>query len=73
MKWMEVLDPTKLDANEKYDIEDLTTEKLQEFRNEIISEIISAKATNSLKKPYRGQWRRPSTNLQLHCKAHTFK
>ncbi|MED6141422.1 hypothetical protein PIB30_103233, partial [Stylosanthes scabra] len=36
MKWMEVLDPTKLDAHSKYPIDDWNTEDLQGFRNEII-------------------------------------
>ncbi|MED6212484.1 hypothetical protein PIB30_083757 [Stylosanthes scabra] len=50
MKWMELLDPTKLDGCKKYDIEDWTSEQLQDFRNEMISESSSAKATNSVKK-----------------------
>ncbi|MED6187772.1 hypothetical protein PIB30_079636 [Stylosanthes scabra] len=40
MKWMEVLDPTKLDAHSKYPIEDWSTEDLQRFRNDIIWQII---------------------------------
>ncbi|MED6218387.1 hypothetical protein PIB30_026350 [Stylosanthes scabra] len=44
MAWMEVLNPTRLDAHKKYEIEDWTSEKLQEFRNEIISEILLSKS-----------------------------
>ncbi|MED6172947.1 hypothetical protein PIB30_054635 [Stylosanthes scabra] len=51
---MEVLDPTKLDANKKYDIEDWTTEKLQEFRNEIVSEIILIKSNKPIEGAIQG-------------------
>ncbi|MED6140683.1 hypothetical protein PIB30_095721 [Stylosanthes scabra] len=40
MKWMEVLDPTKLDAHSRYPIKDWSTEDLQRFRNNIIWQII---------------------------------
>ncbi|MED6172040.1 hypothetical protein PIB30_046487 [Stylosanthes scabra] len=68
MKWMEMLDPTKLDGNEKYDIEDWTTEKLQEFRNQIISEIILSKSNKLIKEAIQGAMRitihKPSAALQ---------
>ncbi|MED6196271.1 hypothetical protein PIB30_045920 [Stylosanthes scabra] len=68
MKWMEVLDPTKLDANKKYDIEDWTTEKLQEFRNEIVSEIILSKSNKLIEGAIQGAMEmtihKPSTALQ---------
>ncbi|MED6181013.1 hypothetical protein PIB30_015485 [Stylosanthes scabra] len=68
MKWMEVLDPTKLDGNEKYDIEDWTTEKLQEFRNQIISGIILNKSNKLIKEAIQGAMgitiHKPSAALQ---------
>ncbi|MED6121892.1 hypothetical protein PIB30_034424 [Stylosanthes scabra] len=68
MKWMEVLDPTKLDANEKYNIEDWTTEKLQEFRNELISEIILSKSNKLIEDAIQGAMEKtihkPSAALQ---------
>ncbi|MED6146567.1 hypothetical protein PIB30_035670 [Stylosanthes scabra] len=68
MKWMKVLDPTKLDGNEKYDIEDWTIEKLQEFRNQIISEIILSKSNKLIKEAIQGTMgitiHKPSAALQ---------
>ncbi|MED6185781.1 hypothetical protein PIB30_060392 [Stylosanthes scabra] len=68
MKWMEVLDPTKLAANKKYDIEDWTTEKLEEFRNEIISAIILSKSNKLIKGAIQGAMEttihKPSAALQ---------
>ncbi|MED6164190.1 hypothetical protein PIB30_087301, partial [Stylosanthes scabra] len=68
MKWMEVLDPTKLAANKKYDIEDWTTEKLEEFRNEIISAIILSKSNKLIEGAIQGAMEttihKPSAALQ---------
>ncbi|MED6173720.1 hypothetical protein PIB30_062296 [Stylosanthes scabra] len=71
MKWMEVLDPTKLDANKKiYDIEDWTTsemhEKLQEFRNEIVSEIILSKSNKLIEGAIQGAM---ETTIHKHLAA----
>ncbi|MED6112991.1 hypothetical protein PIB30_066912 [Stylosanthes scabra] len=54
MKWMEVLDPTKLDAHSKYPIEDWSTEDLQGFRNEIIWQIILSKQNLHIQKAIQG-------------------
>ncbi|MED6123202.1 hypothetical protein PIB30_046952 [Stylosanthes scabra] len=68
MKWMEVLDPTKLAANKKYEIEDWTTEKLEEFRNEIISAIILSKSNKLIEGAIQGAMEttihKPSAALQ---------
>ncbi|MED6162009.1 hypothetical protein PIB30_066344 [Stylosanthes scabra] len=68
MKWMEVLDPTKLATNKKYDIEDWTTEKLQEFRNQIISGIILGKSNKLIEGTIQGAMEttihKPSAALQ---------
>ncbi|MED6163079.1 hypothetical protein PIB30_076493 [Stylosanthes scabra] len=53
MKWMEVLDPTKLDAHSKYPIDE-STEDLQRFRNEIIWQIILSKDNLHVQKAIRG-------------------
>ncbi|MED6209143.1 hypothetical protein PIB30_051958 [Stylosanthes scabra] len=50
MKWMEVLDPTKLDAHSKYPIKYWSTEDLQGFRNEIIWQIILSKQNLDIQK-----------------------
>ncbi|MED6136304.1 hypothetical protein PIB30_054791 [Stylosanthes scabra] len=54
MKWMEVLDPTKLDAHSKYPIEDWSTEDLQGFRNEIIWQIILSSQNLHIQKAIQG-------------------
>ncbi|MED6202542.1 hypothetical protein PIB30_106649 [Stylosanthes scabra] len=63
-----VLDPTKLAANKKYEIEDWTTDKLEEFRNEIISAIILSKSNKLIEGAIQGAMERtihkPSAALQ---------
>ncbi|MED6162583.1 hypothetical protein PIB30_071878 [Stylosanthes scabra] len=54
MKWMEVLDPTKLNAHSKYPIEDWSTEDLQGFRNEIIWQIILSSQNLHIQKAIQG-------------------
>ncbi|MED6182731.1 hypothetical protein PIB30_031376 [Stylosanthes scabra] len=54
MKWMELLDPTKLDAHSKYPIEDWSTEDLQGFRNEIIWQIILSSHNQHIQKAIQG-------------------
>ncbi|MED6141274.1 hypothetical protein PIB30_101699 [Stylosanthes scabra] len=54
MKWMEVLDPTKLDAHSKYPIEDWSTEDLQWFRNDIIWQIILSSQNLHIQKAIQG-------------------
>ncbi|MED6194928.1 hypothetical protein PIB30_033149 [Stylosanthes scabra] len=68
MKWMELLDPTKLNRCKKYDIEDWTSEQLQDFRNEMISEILLGKSNKLSQKALEGALgitiHRPSVALQ---------
>ncbi|MED6183786.1 hypothetical protein PIB30_040913 [Stylosanthes scabra] len=68
MKCMELLDPTKLDASKKYDIEDWTSEQLQDFRNEMISEILLDKSNKLSQKAIEGALgttiHKPSATLQ---------
>ncbi|MED6151102.1 hypothetical protein PIB30_079077 [Stylosanthes scabra] len=54
MKWMEVLDPTKLDAHSRYPIEDWSTEDLQRFRNDIIWKIILSPQNLHIQKAIQG-------------------
>ncbi|MED6199255.1 hypothetical protein PIB30_074197 [Stylosanthes scabra] len=54
MKWMEVLDPTKLDAHSRYPIEDWSTEDLQGFRNDIIWQIILSSQNLHIQKAIQG-------------------
>ncbi|MED6170919.1 hypothetical protein PIB30_035790 [Stylosanthes scabra] len=54
MKWMEVLDPTKLDAHSRYPIEDWSMEDLQRFRNDIIWQIILSSQNLLIQKAIQG-------------------
>ncbi|MED6148806.1 hypothetical protein PIB30_056377, partial [Stylosanthes scabra] len=54
MKWMEVLDPTKLDAHSRYPIEDWSTEDLQRFRNDVIWQIILSSQNLHIQKVIQG-------------------
>ncbi|MED6162944.1 hypothetical protein PIB30_075244 [Stylosanthes scabra] len=54
MKWMEVLDPTNLDAHSRYPIEDWSTEDLQRFRNDIIWQIILSSQNLHIQKAIQG-------------------
>ncbi|MED6188041.1 hypothetical protein PIB30_082215 [Stylosanthes scabra] len=51
---MEVLDPTKLDAHNKYPIDDWSIEDLQGFKNEIIWQIILSKQNLQIQKAIQG-------------------
>ncbi|MED6205712.1 hypothetical protein PIB30_020331 [Stylosanthes scabra] len=68
MKWIELLDPKKLNRCKKYDIEDWTSEELQDFRNEMISEILLGKSNKLSQKALEGALgitiHRPSATLQ---------
>ncbi|MED6199929.1 hypothetical protein PIB30_080443 [Stylosanthes scabra] len=68
MKWMELLDPTKLDARIKYPIDDWSTEDHERFRNEIIWQIILSKDNLHVQKAIQGAIdttiHKPSTALQ---------
>ncbi|MED6174497.1 hypothetical protein PIB30_069586 [Stylosanthes scabra] len=69
MKWMEVLDPSKLDAHSRYPIEDWSTEDLQRFRNDIIWQIILSSQNLLIQKAIQGAIEttihKPSAVLQI--------
>ncbi|MED6225462.1 hypothetical protein PIB30_093937 [Stylosanthes scabra] len=68
MKWMEVIEPTQLDATKPYLIDAWSTEELQKFRKEIIWKIILSKENLYVQKAIDGAIsttiHRPSAALQ---------
>ncbi|MED6113823.1 hypothetical protein PIB30_074431 [Stylosanthes scabra] len=55
MKWMEVLDPTKLDAHSKYPIDDWSTRTFKDSETRSYGKSYLANKTCTYKNPYRGQ------------------
>ncbi|MED6176743.1 hypothetical protein PIB30_091150, partial [Stylosanthes scabra] len=68
MKWMDVLDPTKLDESNPYPIDVWTTEELQGFRGEMILRMILSKENLYIDKAIEGansiRIQKPSAALQ---------
>ncbi|MED6163340.1 hypothetical protein PIB30_078921 [Stylosanthes scabra] len=68
MKWMEVLDPTKLDAKNPYPIDSWTTEDLQRFRKEMIWQMMLSNKNLYIDKAIEGaksiRIQKPSAALQ---------
>ncbi|MED6110834.1 hypothetical protein PIB30_046524 [Stylosanthes scabra] len=55
MKWMEVLDPTKLDAKNPYPIDAWTIDDLQRFRKEMIWRMILSNKNLYIDKAIEGE------------------
>ncbi|MED6213637.1 hypothetical protein PIB30_095260 [Stylosanthes scabra] len=65
MKWMEVLDPTKLDAHSRRISNGSETTSY--------GKLYSPHKTCTYKRPYRGQSKQPFTNHRLHFEVRMFK